>query len=407
MQGRNVAQTRSSRWTDPQPPRKVPAAIAVGTALLLTLVLAAAAPATAADDKGVPGLENSASLTSAVVLDGRLARTDGTPVAGTEVVLYAWPSADVLAKMATGEVVKKAPVGFATTAASGGFILRVSDHTLLSRYKNSDGVVNLEAVAASSDGLFSYSFTTDSAASAKSGSVASAAGGTSNVVLMPARDLAPRIDQPQLPADLRAADKACSTVKVANIGNFWVTVGYGYVSGSGATMTFSYTSGASSSLGVGLSTSGANGTYSASGTASVSSSSTVGYPSTGSFKAWQTQFMYGKFRTICTEGSLVVADYYNARPVSFSGGAQVTTIAGAPTATYCTSYVAGSTFTKSSTDAYNASGGVSSSGLLGVNLSAKTGYSTTAKLAFKFTTAKQLCGTNGYPGASPSRLVAK
>lgn len=104
---------------------------------------------------------------------------------------------------------------------------------------------------------------------------------------------------------------------------------------------------------------------------------------------------------------MTVADYYNARPVSFSSGAKVQTITGAPSATYCTSFVAGSSFTKSTTAAYSASSGVTSSATLGINLSAKTGYSSDAKLKFAFSSAKKLCGTSGYPGDTPSRLVAK
>lgn len=381
-------------------------ATAITAVAILAIGVLGAHPAYADEVSGVPGLENSVSVDGPTIFDGQLVARSGAGVAGQKVVLYAWPTASALAKLADGEVVKKAAVGYAETAQDGRFALKISDASLLGHYRDADGNINFGLVSASPSGLFTYNFV--SAADSKSPSAfASVARGTSAVVLAPAEDVSPRYDETRLPDDVRPVDKACGTVRNGDIGNFWVTVGYGYVTGSNASMNFSYTSGASSSLGVGMSISGAGGTFSASGTSSVSSSSTVSYPATGSFKGWQSQFFYGKFRTICTEGSLVVADYYEAKPVSFSGGASVQTISGAPAATYCTSYVSGSSFTKNTTTAYTGTAGVGSSGTLGVNLSATTGYSSQASLKFTFSSAGQLCGTNGYPGATPSRLVAK
>lgn len=43
---------------------------------------------------------------------------------------------------------------------------------------------------------------------------------------------------------------------------------------------------------------------------------------------------------------------------------------------------------------------------VGINLSAQTGYDSSPKVSFHMETAHALCGTNGYPADSPSRLVA-
>jgi hypothetical protein len=59
------------------------------------------------------------------------------------------------------------------------------------------------------------------------------------------------------------------------------------------------------------------------------------------------------------------------------------------------------------TVSYENSSGVSISGPLGIDLSARTGYSSTAKIIFSFTKKKRLCGTNADPGDNARRLVSR
>lgn len=79
----------------------------------------------------------------------------------------------------------------------------------------------------------------------------------------------------------------------------------------------------------------------------------------------------------------------------------------APTASYCASQVAGATITKQSTAALTWSNGLNIDYYLGIDLSTQTGYTSTAKLTFKFNAARRLCGTHDSPGGTPRRLVAK
>src|SRR5690606_24655421 len=174
-------------------------------------------------------------------------------------------------------------------------------------------------------------------------------------------------------------------------------------------MGLTYKQGQSSSLGVGLSASGAAGSFSVGGTSSVSSNASITYPDQTNWKAWQTQFQYAKFHFTCKEitTGYLHASEYSARPVSFVGGTKIVQQSSYPTANYCTSYVAGSSLKKDSTLAYKYSGGVLSSGTLGVNLTAQTGYDSGASVTFKFQSNKKLCGTDAYPTGNAKMLVAK
>lgn len=377
----------------------------------------AALPAVAAESDGtdpaIPGLVNSAELTTPVIASGVLSNDGARSLDGALVVLYAWPASDDLSRIKVGETVKTAPVGYALADADGNFALRISDQKMINRYRGADGKVDFEVDASTADSLYSYHFTANPSAASQKTTLSqktTSSQGTAAAVelaIQPVPDIAPRVETPQFAPDGGAVDKVCTVSKVSNLGNFWVSVGYGYVSGSGASMKFTYTSGSSSTLGVGVSATGAPGTFSASGASAVSSTSTVSYPSTASFKVWKTQFTWGKYKKVCTTTGAGAITTYLAKADGYAGGSSIQTVAGYPTANYCVSNAAGTSFTKASTAAYNSSVGASTSGTLGVNLSAKTGYSTSAKITFTFTAAKKLCGTSGLPGGTPGRLVAR
>jgi len=372
----------------------VTAAFAVGGSL-------PAAADTVGADSPIPGLVNSDGISGPAIASGVLSGVDSKSVAGALVVLNAWPSGEELSRLQIGETVKISPVGFAYADAQGRFELKISDRELSQKYRDGMGKIDFEINSVTQDTVFTHFFTADA------GAVDAKVAGRTGLSISAVKDLAPRFKEPEFAPDGGAIEKACVTTKVANLGNFWVNVGYGYVSGSGATMKFTYTSGSSSELGVGVSTSGAAGTYSASGTSSFSSTSTVSYPSTNSFKAWKTQFRWGKYQKKCgrTGGGTVTT--YTAKADGYAGGSSIQTIQSYPTATYCVSNAAGTSFTKASTAAYSSSVGASTSGVLGVNVTAKTGYTSTTKITFTFTATKLLCGTNGLPGGTPVRLVAR
>jgi hypothetical protein len=59
---------------------------------------------------------------------------------------------------------------------------------------------------------------------------------------------------------------------------------------------------------------------------------------------------------------------------------------------------AGTTFTKDRTKAITWTNGASLAGAIGIDLSARTGYSTDAEVIFTFSRDRRLCGTGDNPG---------
>ena len=192
-------------------------------------------------------------------------------------------------------------------------------------------------------------------------------------------------------------------------------VGVGYHAVDGVPITFTYTEGASSTLGVGLSSSGTFGSWSANGTQSKSSSASVGFPRLVDNKDsyWSSHYRYRKVKEVCVYQSPGGGAYYNTRyfaePKNFSGGSVLTTPSSLPDTprTYCDTYQAGSTFTKGTTTAVQFAHGVKTGGVLGVELTARTGYESDAKLFFDFNQSRKLCGTNADPGGTAKQIVVR
>ncbi|CCH77040.1 hypothetical protein BN12_160015 [Nostocoides japonicum T1-X7] len=196
---------------------------------------------------------------------------------------------------------------------------------------------------------------------------------------------------------------SCQWRLISDLGYKTVWVGGTYVTNGGAKADLVYGSGASSTLGIGVSTSGSYGSFKASGSTTVSSNSSVNFPAYTGLQHDYTQFDYGKYGLSC-DGIYL---NYKVQARYWAGGASVYHPSSAPTANYCVSQVSGSSFTKSSSTAYTFSTGADVSGAIGIDLSTRTGYTPAAKVTYSFTSTRRLCGTSGAPTATPSRLVTK
>lgn len=192
--------------------------------------------------------------------------------------------------------------------------------------------------------------------------------------------------------------------------NRQVNIGEVHIQATGKKMRLEYTGSASSTLGVGVSSTGAFGTYSASGTVTRSRSQTTTFPwytANGTRRYLDTYFTYGKF---CVE--LVGGGYayhkYEVRPTQHEGGTAGRNMASAITASHCTPWrEPGSSGSKTTTAAQTWSNGAKVSGLIGIDLSTRTGYATNAKISWEFTTAGRLCGTNDLPSGTPRRIAMR
>lgn len=388
----------SPRWR-----RQIAAVAVVLAALPAVLVAPVALADDVAPEPDVPGLTDSARLSTAALATGVALDAAGAPLAeGSLVILQAWPSGESLSRLAVGDAVKTAPVGFARTTADGRFELRASDDALLQQYADKRGAVELEVVTLGAESLGAYSFT------AFPGEAAAAKAAAASEITVQSV-----VDAWNPAAEPEGTKKACGTVKVATHDPVYVTVGAAYATFP-TKIDFTYTNGASSEVGVAYSVTGAYGTWTQSGTSSFGSTSSVTFPTVGgggtvaspAGREWRTQFQYGRYLTSCVTNGVPAGSYYTARADNYVGGGVVNYVS-AGAATYCTPFPAGSTFTKTSTTGYTFASGSGASQLFGISLSSKTNYSAATSVKFTFPQAKQLCGTGGYPGSTPLLLVSK
>lgn len=356
-----------------------------------------AAASTSGDEphEDLPGLVDSADITGPPLLTGDV-RPDSGSAEGEMVLLYALPPAEQLAKLAVGETVKSIPLGYGYVDDDGSFEIKLSDPALAEPYESTTGAVTVQVLTSTGNEVFSETTTLNEAQISGESTVA------------PEIVLDESVEALVEDAGDTTVEKSCDTTKVASLGDFWTYVGVGYITDSTvARMSFTYTKSAQSTLGVGLSATGDNGSFSASGTSTVGSSFSAAFPETLGNKGWQVQVRYGEYKRRCV-GIGDVVTTYSAIAEQTTGGTQVVTLASAPSATYCVPEPKDTKITIASTKASTVSGGVQSKGTIGINLSAQTGYSTNTQITFRFLKKAQLCGTAGKPATgTPGQLVAK
>lgn len=399
--------------------------VAVLTAIATTLIGAGPLAATAStrgpmpSADPAPGLPNSASLTTPVIVEGKVRKSDGTPAVRQPVLLQAWPGPDVLRSMKPGDEIKLVTVGKAYTEADGDYQLRIGTDGMAAvrRYATASGLVDLELLT-SDAAPFSFSRRVagtelvqpdlppgTQTAQARQPEHVNLAGGAAAA----GRVVEPSAAATDAPEIAEVMEKSCTTRLVNWIGKRKVLVGQSYANVDGVPTKFSYTSGADSSLGVGVSMNGSYGSFRTGGTVTRESTASETFPTAYGAKRryYDTWFRYGKYRTSCTSGIVGPVFPYSVRAAYWTGGTDVRDLSSSPSAHYCVSFRQGSTFTKDDSNAVTWSNGADLSGAIGIDLSTRTGYRTNARLHYTFNKTRALCGTQDYPARTPSRIVVR
>jgi hypothetical protein len=166
---------------------------------------------------------------------------------------------------------------------------------------------------------------------------------------------------------------------------------------------FTYGDNQSSSLEVGLSASGAKGSFYGDKSVSVSTTDSQGFPNKYGryFVHWKTGFSYEKIKNenVCPKD-----DSYNIMAYDWDGGAHFGYPKGAPAATFCVNEPAGAGYHKHKTKASTVQAGFSIPAV-GFTGSAQTGYTYTAEISFYINVHSQLCGVKNTPPNDPGVLV--
>jgi hypothetical protein len=351
-----------------------------------------------------PSIPQSADANGPTFATGTLKSVTGTPAAaGTNVVLWAWPATDSLETLKLGDTVPLVPVTEAQTDAAGNFALVKSAATDLSRFRDRTGHINFEIRATApnhSGGTndWDYSF------------VAADADSATQAIATPAPSFALKPIDAEPSASRIVPDQGgvgCGpTTLYKKLGEHWVALGGIYLDTTGVSGQLKYSTGSSTAVGVGISASGADGSFSADGTASSSSDDVSLYPTHAKVSKtidW-THFDFNEYRTICNGGA---GTRYEVRVGQYDGGAAETVAPSFPAASHCERYPAGQIETINHSSAVTWSAGASLGAPIGFTATAQSGYNAQTSLIFHFSTSQQLCGTKGKPSASPSRLVAK
>jgi len=185
-----------------------------------------------------------------------------------------------------------------------------------------------------------------------------------------------------------------STSFVQNLGTPWETIGGTYAKTTGGYQLFTFVHGASTTVGVGESASGAFGSFSADGTGTMTSGSTTTFPLQWDYQGsnhWYVEVTESESLTKCYQSltGQTFSSYYSVSD-NIYGGAKIEKL-GTIDAPYCAPYAANTTLTLNKTSAATFGAGVTIS-LIGFNASAQTGYTSTASATFHLIAARDLCG---------------
>ena len=340
---------------------------------------------------------------------GSVAGMAGGPLQGATVELLVWPSNDSVEAMKIGDSLPLTSLGITSTDASGAYQFVMSPGQ---RAASADAYGNLNTSVVVGAGR-SRAWQAMGLGRERGGGPSG--GGTEHKVpSMRVADAGAAASPPSADSAARgktatryAPAPGCSVVYVQDLGIRSALVGMHYSTTAGLTHGFVYEAGETSTVGVGVSSTGAYGSFSASGTHTRSSTTTVSFASATGNRHDYTYFAWGKYRTQC--GGLITG--YEARTRAYAGGGTSWDGPAAPAASYCVNLGGGVTTVTATANnrAYTAGGGADVSSAIGINLSTQTGYDLSGRVTYKNNTTglKHLCGTSGYPGNAPGRLVGK
>ena len=342
------------------------------------------------------------------VARGRVVDDHGKPQEGVTVQLVAWPSVEELARQQPGEELPLRVLDTTVTDQSGSFEVGVDldDIPLLSDATGVDVEVYVEGKQEP------IGFST-APGQLRNHLPPQALGDIKRNGPPPSTSAGGLIGSHRPAGQHSSPLGACTplTTDLMSTSNLKTKLGEAHVSYLNAAASFTYTAGASSTLGYGVSVSGGLGTFSSGGTVTRSWSATITYPAvtTGQSRQFYTYFQYGKYRIKCYALHIGPADWwyqYEFRPIILWGGGGLTTIS-PRTSTKCTHFSAGMGSENSTTTAYTWSSGVASAGIIGINLSSRTGHSSSAKIRYKFNVGGQLCVIAGGSPSTAQIAVAK
>lgn len=313
------------------------------------------------------------------------------PPSGVRLELVEWPSGSALAKARVGQKMRLRILGKTTSSSSGSYTLR-SGVTL------SKGIHNLRVLARSSVAVGTFAFPRKIVRRGRALVAVAVNGGassgpvTANIHMM----ALPKAEQ----LTARRHPSVCSPsfiVKTQNLGQKWVDIGGLYSIGiAKAKAQMTYSEGASTTIGIGVSVPFTNGSFTAGGTEAETKTGTEGF--TPQFEPEENMQTKYDFVKVSVRFKGCRGSYTDAEPTEWATG-QNEVIVVPPKAEHCGGKTPkGGTFTTTDQKAGTFSAGVDLKKEIGINLSAQSGYN--QNVAITLTMGKgggHFCGSNHLP----------
>ena len=404
--------------------------VAIATTLALSFTLLAALPSNADDTVWLSGIPNSSTITSpnSTLVNGTLTTSTGAPFpAGAEVVMFAQPANDVLDALAVGESVGVDVVAKANTTATGTFSMRLRATNALQAYADVHNNINFTIMAVNNGEVASFATSRtiipyvapcaacraiDPAATGPATPASPAQLVSTSVNTSIAADVAASASTPDsisvqaspIEADAGATaapaigdsfDKTqtCDTTRVKTYPNGLVVLGTAHVASAATHVTsdFVYESAKSTSVGWAISTSGRIGSFKQEGMHTTSGSSEIGFPAHTAPGNWKFSgnFHFGKFKYTCRDVWSTVDHLVNYQVYATTQTVGMDTAATTfpATSTDCGALeYGGGYYTEQKAKASELSNSANISAVvddIGIGLTSRSGYSTSAKLTYK------------------------
>lgn len=375
----------------------VVAASAAGLLALATAVPAGAAP---------PSLA-AAGLVTATTVGDQVITSSGELVTGGAVRLYAAPTNAQASRARIGQTLPWRALGVVPLSTTGRFALAAPSLSKLAGFVDSAGWANFRLVVTTAQGTgetaFSRQYDESKLTTGSNGNVEQV---LAAVVVRPATAVRVRPATAVRSLNLVPLDdpSSCTSTYITRY-SFTTNIASTYVNTTGIKATVTYVNGTSSSLGVGVSSTGANGSFSASGTSTVSHTTETHYPTMTAKQSYKytTDMRYNKTHVVCKDSrtGAVISNSYEVAVASQDGGASYAGI-GLATFSHCKPYLAGTGQKKDSGTAYDFTTGVSAGSILGTNLSSQTGWNRSASEDLVGNHSFHICGQFDFPAEDNS-----
>lgn len=371
-------------------------------------------------------MTSSVRRISEVLYSGTMIDESGSAVSSAQVVMLAWPTSDELASLAPGDAVPTAIVGNGFTDAAGQFKVRLDTaaaRTWLSK-RPSEDTLDVQITSTSDAGVASTSMSipirsrlgiktiTPQLPLSAQDFTTELAGNSMWRPAVPLERGSVGLDLVAQGAPAAAAPSApyggCMNF-VRSLGRRPVTLTALSGTSSQWSSEYEYAEGQSSTLGIGFSYEGTKGTFKGSGTTSRKAGVTAGWGenagSTGS-REYRTRWEYGLYYgTGCSPRGV---SYYQVKPIKWTGETEMKGSPEVYNASHCSSVAKGGYAKFEKQKQSTMSGGVSISSIIGINLSAQTGFSSNGRLTIRFKKQGQLCGSRDvYTQSNAGALVFK